>query len=136
MKIRASFCYLLVVLAMLITGCLWAQTTARPTKEISSQEVIDRDLLEVTIPQLEQLYRSHKYTVTEVVRWYIARIEKYNGIYRAVQNLDVPGALATAAREDAEAKTGGSGFVRGPMWGVPIVTKANTSIKGLVTTDG
>jgi Asp-tRNA(Asn)/Glu-tRNA(Gln) amidotransferase A subunit family amidase len=97
---------------------------------------MDRDLLEVTIPQLEQLYRSHKYTVTEVVRWYLARTEKYNGIYRAVQNLDVPGALATAAREDAEAKAGGRGFVRGAMWGVPIVTKANTSIKGLVTTDG
>ena len=136
MKIRASFCYFLVVLITLITGCLWAQTKARSTKESSSQEAMDRDLLEITIPQLEQLYRSRKYTVTEVVRWYIARIEKYNGIYRAVQNLDVPGALATAAREDAEAKTGGSGFVRGPMWGVPIVTKANTSIKGLVTTDG
>ena len=51
---------------------------------------MDRDLLEVTVPQLEQLYRSHKYTVTQVVRWYIARIEKYNGIYRAVQNLDAP----------------------------------------------
>jgi amidase len=33
-------------------------------------------------------------------------------------------------------KAGGAGFVRGPMWGVPIVTKANTSVKGLVTTDG
>jgi Asp-tRNA(Asn)/Glu-tRNA(Gln) amidotransferase A subunit family amidase len=97
---------------------------------------MDRDLLEVTIPQLEQLYRSHKYSVTEVVRWYMARIEKYNGIYRAVQSLDVAGALATAAREDAEAKAGGSSFVRGPMWGVPIVIKANTSIKGLITTDG
>jgi amidase len=136
MKIRASFCCLLVVLTTLMTCCLWAQTTARSTIKSSSQEAMDRDLLEVTIPQLEQLYRSHKYTVTEVVRWYIARIEKYNGIYRAVQNLDVPGALATAAREDAEAKAGGSGFVRGAMWGVPIVTKANTSIKGLVTTDG
>jgi amidase len=136
MKIRASFCCLLVVLTTLITVCLCAQTTARSTVKGSSQEAMDRDLLEITIPQLEQLYRSHKYTVTEVVRWYIARIEKYNGIYRAVQNLDVPGALATAAHEDAEAKAGGSGFVRGPMWGVPIVTKANTSIKGLVTTDG
>jgi Asp-tRNA(Asn)/Glu-tRNA(Gln) amidotransferase A subunit family amidase len=97
---------------------------------------MDRDLLEVTIPQLEQLYRSHKYTVTEVVRWYMARITKYNGIYRAVQTLDEPGALATAAREDAEAKAGGDYFVRGPMWGVPIVAKANTSIKGLITTDG
>ena len=136
MKIRASFCYLLIVLSFLKTGCLCAQTTVPLTRKSSSLGAMDRDLLEVTIPQLEQLYRSHKYTVTEVVRWYMARIEKYNGIYRAVQNLDVPGALATAAREDAEAKAGGSGFVRGPMWGVPIVTKANTSIKGLITTDG
>ena len=53
-----------------------------------------------------------------------------------MQTVDREGALATAAREDAEAAAGGSSFQRGPMWGVPIVTKANTSIKGLVTTDG
>jgi amidase len=97
---------------------------------------MDRDLLEVSVPQLEQLYATHKYTVTEVVRWYTARIDKYNGIYRAVQNLDAPGALSTAAQEDADARTGGAGFVRGPLWGVPIVIKANTSVKGLITTDG
>jgi amidase len=136
MKIRAGFCHLLVVLTILKTGCSYTQTTAPSTKKSASQEAMDRDLLEVTIPRLEQLYRSHKYTVTEVVRWYIARIEKYNGIYRAVQNMDVTGALATAAREDAEARAGGNSFERGPMWGVPIVTKANTSIKGLITTDG
>jgi Asp-tRNA(Asn)/Glu-tRNA(Gln) amidotransferase A subunit family amidase len=42
-------------------------------------------------------------------------------------------ALETAAREDAEASRGGT---RGPLWGVPIVIKANTSIEGVVTTDG
>ncbi len=136
MKISASFCYLFVVLTIFESGRLYGQATAPSIKVSASQEAMDRDLFEVTIPQLEQLYRSHKYTVTEVVRWHIARIERYNGIYRAVQNLDVPGALATAAREDAEAKAGGGSFVPGPMWGVPIVTKANTSIKGLVTTDG
>ena len=136
MKIRASFCHLLVVLTVLTTGCLYAQRGAPSTKKKVAQEAMDRDLLEVTIPKLEQLYRSHKCTVTEVVRWYIARIEKYNGIYRAVQNLDVPGALATAAHEDGEAKAGGSSYVRGPLWGIPIVVKANTSIKGLITTDG
>ena len=97
---------------------------------------MSRDLLEVTIPELEQMYSSHKYTVTQVVQWYLARIAKYNGIYRAVQTVDSEGALAAAAREDAEAAAGGSHYQRGPMWGVPIVTKANTSIKGLVTTDG
>ena len=136
MKIRATFCHLLVALTVLKTGCLYAQTTASSTGKTVSQGAMDRDLLEVTIPQLEQLYRSHKYTVTEVVRWYMARIEKYNGIYRAMQNLDVSGAFATAAREDEEAKAPGNSFVRGPMWGVPIVTKANTSIAGLITTDG
>jgi amidase len=136
MKIRAGFCHLLVVLTFLKAGCLYAQTATPSIKRNAVQRAMDRDLLEITIPQLEKLYSSHKYTVTEVVRWYVARIERYNGIYRAVQNLDMPGALATAAREDADAKAGGKSFVRGPMWGVPIVTKANTSIKGLITTDG
>ena len=136
MTLRAGSCYLLVVLSLLNACCIHAQTGTPAARRSAAQAAMDRDLLEVTIPQLEQLYRSHKYTVTEVVRWYMARIEKYNGIYRAVQNLDAPGALATAAREDAEAKAGGGGFVRGPMWGVPIVIKANTSIKGLITTDG
>lgn len=97
---------------------------------------IDRDLFETTIPQLEALYRSHKYTVTEVVRWHLGRIQHYNGIYRALQTVDERGALAAAAREDADAKAAGGNFAPGPLWGIPIVTKANTSVKGLVTTDG
>ena len=97
---------------------------------------MNHDLMEVSIPQLEEFYRAHKYTVTDVVYWHLARLEKYNPIYRAVQNLDRPGALAMAARLDAQARAGGSNIVRGPLWGVPIVTKANTSIKGLITTDG
>jgi Asp-tRNA(Asn)/Glu-tRNA(Gln) amidotransferase A subunit family amidase len=139
MKIRVSgsrvFGYFLVVLTA-FGGSIGAQTTAPSTTKTASQAAMDRDLLEVTIPRLEGMYRSHKYTVTQVVHWYVARIARYNGIYRAVQNVDVQGALATAAREDAEAAAGGSNFHRGPLWGVPIVTKANTSIKGLITTDG
>jgi amidase len=96
----------------------------------ASPDSMNHDLLEVTVPQLEQMYLEHKYTVTQVVQWYMARIAKYNGIYRAVQNVDTEGALAAAAREDAEAGP------HGALWGVPIVTKANTSVKGLVTTDG
>jgi amidase len=135
MKMQVGLWYFLVVL-IVSGGSLNAQTAARAATKSTLQDSMDRDLLEVTIPQLEELYRSNKYTVTEVVHWYMARIARYNGIYRAVQNLDVPGALATAAREDKEAAAGGSNLHRGPLWGVPIVTKANTSIKGLVTTDG
>ena len=125
----SRLCILVAALIAVLTGCARAPATV-------SQQELDRNLLEVTVPQLEQYYSSHKYTVTEVVRWYMARIDRYNGIYRAVQNLDQQGALATAAREDEDSRTGGPGFVRGPLWGVPIVIKANTSVKGLITTDG
>jgi Asp-tRNA(Asn)/Glu-tRNA(Gln) amidotransferase A subunit family amidase len=134
MKMRVGLCYFLLVLAV-FGASLSAQTTTSHTKG-TTQDAMDRDLLEVTVPQLEEMYRSNKYTVTEVVHWYLARIARYNGTYRAVQNVDLQGALATAAREDAQAAEGGSNFRRGPLWGVPIVTKANTSIKGLITTDG
>ncbi len=131
---RVGLCYFLLVLAV-FGASLSAQTTTSHTKG-TTQDAMDRDLLEVTVPQLEEMYRSNKYTVTEVVHWYLARIARYNGTYRAVQNVDLQEALATAAREDAQAAEGGSNFQRGPLWGVPIVTKANTSIKGLITTDG
>jgi amidase len=96
----------------------------------------DQDLLEVTVPQLEAFYDQHKFTVTQVVEWYLDRIRRYNGIYGALEYVDRGGALATAAREDEEARTAGSGFTRGPLWGVPIVIKENTSVRGLVTSDG
>src|SRR5277367_3648720 len=125
-------------IASLAVSCavLGAQTTTAPVTKNASARAMDRELMEVTVPQLEVMYRSHKYTVTQVVQWYLARIEKYNGVYRAVQHVDARRALETAAREDADAKAGGANFHRGPLWGVPIVTKENTSVKGLVTSDG
>jgi amidase len=36
--------------------------------------------MEITIPKLEELYRTHQYSVTNVVRWYIDRIKRYNGM--------------------------------------------------------
>jgi Asp-tRNA(Asn)/Glu-tRNA(Gln) amidotransferase A subunit family amidase len=95
---------------------------------------MDRDLMEVTVGRLHQLYSQHRYTVTQVVQWHLDRVTRFNGIYRAVQTVNDKTALAEAAREDAEAKQ--PGFKPGMLWGIPVVTKANTSIKGLVTTDG
>jgi Asp-tRNA(Asn)/Glu-tRNA(Gln) amidotransferase A subunit family amidase len=95
---------------------------------------IDDDLMEVTVDRLHEFYLQHRYTVTQVVQWHLYRIARYNGIYRAVQTVNAKAALTEAAREDAEVKE--PGFRPGPLWGVPIVTKANTSVKGLITTDG
>src|ERR1700730_2133607 len=136
---RVGLGYALVLLSTLGLSTLeqggaQAQTHTSSGQGKVSKAQMDRDLMEVTIPQLQAMYRSHRYTVTEVVEWYVARIARYNGIYRAVQNVDAANAVAAAARAHAAAKR--PDFHPGPLWGVPIVTKANTSIEGLVTTDG
>jgi Asp-tRNA(Asn)/Glu-tRNA(Gln) amidotransferase A subunit family amidase len=118
--------------ALLLALSLTATAFAQSTGSSKAKSQIDKDLFEVTIPQLESFYASHKYTVTQVVKWHLARIHRYNGIYRPVENILEKQALATAAKEDAEAATS----PHGPLWGVPIVIKANTSIAGEVTTDG
>jgi len=135
MKIeKASVGFIVLTLSLLQGPSLPVQAQTRSNN--AAKAVMDRDLMEVTIPQLENFYRTHRYTVTQVVRWYLDRIHRYNGVYGALEKIDDEGALSTAAREDIETKAGGSTFVRGPMWGVPIVIKENTSVEGLVTTDG
>ncbi len=123
----------MLLLALLIVAPVFARTSP-PRPDEATQAAMDRDLMDVTVDRLHQLYREHRYTVAQVVHWHLDRIARYNGIYRAVQTVNAESALAEAAREDAEAKA--PGFQPGPLWGVPIVTKANTSIQGLVTTDG
>ena len=131
---KASVGFIVLTLSLLQGPSIPAQD--QPRSNNASKAVMDRDLMEVTIPQLENFYRTHRYTVTQVVHWYLDRIHRYNGVYGALEKIDDKGALSTAAREDTETKAGGSTFVRGPMWGVPIVIKENTSVEGLVTTDG
>jgi amidase len=120
----------LPLLALVLTLSLVATCPAASSAPSPAQ--MDQDLLEVSIAQLQQFYAAGKYTVTQVVQWHLARIHRYNGVYRAVETVMESSALATAAREDQESTAG----ARGPLWGVPIVIKANTSIQGEVTTDG
>jgi Asp-tRNA(Asn)/Glu-tRNA(Gln) amidotransferase A subunit family amidase len=113
------------VAALVLALTAEATTPARSTQ-------MDRDLMEVTIPQLQRYYAQRKYTVTQVVNWYLDRIARYNGIYRPIEQVFDADARDLAAREDKEIGSG----THGPLWGVPIVIKANTSIAGKVTTDG
>lgn len=93
---------------------------------------IDHDLQEVSVAQLHHLYDEHRYTITEVTQWYLDRIAKYNPTYRAFLLIDREGALKRAREEDAELPSAH----HGPLWGVPIVIKANTSVKGWPTSAG
>jgi Asp-tRNA(Asn)/Glu-tRNA(Gln) amidotransferase A subunit family amidase len=97
---------------------------------------MDRDLLDVTVAGLHRLYDAKTYTVTQVVQWHLDRIDRYNAVYGAIEVVFRDAALARAAALDAEAAKGGTASTRGPLWGVPIVIKANTSIEGEITTAG
>jgi Asp-tRNA(Asn)/Glu-tRNA(Gln) amidotransferase A subunit family amidase len=102
---------------------------AKPPAHSTAQ--MDQDLMEVTIPQLQRYYAQHKYTVSQVVDWYLERIGRYNAVYRPIEQVFDADARALAARADAQGSAS-----HGPLWGVPIVIKANTSIEGKITTDG
>ena len=119
-----------LVVGLCVTG-LASAAQAKPQAHAPTQ--MDRDLMEVTIQQLHGYYSRHKYTVTQVVDWYLDRIARYNGIYRPIEQVFDTDARAAAAREDAEA---GNAATHGALWGIPIVIKTNTSIEGKVTTDG
>jgi Asp-tRNA(Asn)/Glu-tRNA(Gln) amidotransferase A subunit family amidase len=120
----------------LLPQIAWANGPGLTVEAGSAPDPMDADLLEVTIDKLHAFYASKKYTVTQVTHWYLARIARYNPVYRALIHVDTAGALATAAKQDAAARAGGSSFKRSALWGVPIVVKSNTAIKGLVTSAG
>ncbi len=124
---RAALC---LSLALAIPALALPAIAQSPAPDPNA--VIDKDLFEATIPQIHAFYASHKYTVTQVVQWHLARIHKYNGIYRPIEQILEKEALAQAAKDDAAPEDQRVG----PLWGIPIVIKANTSIQGLVTTDG
>ncbi|MEI8334964.1 MAG: amidase [Chloroflexota bacterium] len=119
--------------AIATVGTVFAAACRATPRSPSSRATMDRDLLDVTVPQLHRLYAERKYTVTQVVQWHLDRIDRYNGVYGAIETVFRAEALAEAARQDAEARGEGA---RGPLWGVPVVVKANTSVKGHVTTAG
>ena len=123
----------LSLIALIASLC--AALSCRATPDAAERSTtMDRDLMDVTVPRLQQLYKDKTYTVTQVVQWHLDRIDRYNGVYGAIETVLRTEALAEAAREDAEASNNGG--VHGPLWGVPIVIKANTSVEGQVTTAG
>jgi Asp-tRNA(Asn)/Glu-tRNA(Gln) amidotransferase A subunit family amidase len=119
-------------LIMITLVSLACTTTPQATATSATPgAAMDRDLLDVTVPQLHRFYADKKYTVTQVTQWHLDRIDRHNGVYGAIEEVFRDEALADAHRQDADAQG-----TRGALWGVPIVIKANTSIKGHVTSAG
>jgi amidase len=100
----------------------------------AAPRTIDRDLTDISVERLHAFYAAHRYSVRQVVQWHLDRLRRYNGVYKVAPAILAQEALAEAAREDEEARR--PNFRPPALWGVPIVIKANNSIKGRVTTAG
>jgi amidase len=91
----------------------------------SSTGILDPSALEeLTISQLQQDYKQGKYTVRDVVNWYLTRIDSIDKNGPALNSIICvnPDALGIADQLDKEMA---AGKIRGPLFGVPIILKDN-----------
>jgi amidase len=106
-------------------GCVTSSPVTRPALGVSLHEITGR--------QLQQGYKEGRFTISDVVKEYLERIEtidrngpELNAIIRVN-----PDALQIAAELDAELKAGN---IRGPLHGIPVILKDNIDTKDKMPT--
>jgi amidase len=110
---------------LLLLGCTTNQTA-------------DNDyayLEEITILQLQEGYKSGKFTISQVVSDYLSRIEALDNSGPTLNSIIYinPKALDQAKELEAEYAAGKS---RGPMHGIPVIIKDNIDTYDMPTTAG
>ena len=90
------------------------------------------NVVEATIPQMQEAMRSGKLTSRELVTQYLLRIAIYEDRLNAAIYVN-PNALKEADERDAERKRG---KIRGPLHGIPIAIKDNLHTTDMPTTGG
>ncbi len=92
-------------------------------------------IVEATIPEIQQAMAAKRLTAEQLVRLYRARIDAYDKTGPAVNAFLYvnPGAEAEARRLDAARR---SGALPGPLYGIPVLLKDNIDAAGMPTTAG
>ena len=104
-----------------------------PPQPLQSQDK-PFEVLEATISDIHDAYKSRKLTARQLVQMYLARIDAYDQkgpTINSVININ-PKAMQEADRLDAAMR---SGFV-GPLHGIPVVLKDMIDVAGVPTTYG
>lgn len=90
------------------------------------------DVVEATIPEMQQALQEGRVTSRDLVEAHLARIAMYEERVNAVINVNA-GALAEADRLDRERS---EGRVRGPLHGIPVALKDIVHTTDMPTTGG
>jgi amidase len=112
--------FTLALLLPLLASCAPKDRTAR------------FDVVEATIPQMQQALAEGRVTSRELVEAYLTRIALYEERYNATIAVN-PRALALADSLDAERA---AGRVKGPLHGIPVALKDNVHTTDMPTTGG
>ena len=101
----------------------------------SSEAPKSLQLVEATLPQLQQALKANLLTSEQLVQMYLKRIETYDDAgprLNSYLHLN-EGALAEARARDADRRRGKA---RGPLFGIPVLLKDNVNTKDMPTTAG
>ncbi len=112
-------------------GTLWTAEQARTTLPRSTDP--STELIFMSATHLAQVIREKKASSLDVVKAYLAQIEKVNPKLNAVVQLCAERALAEARQMDALLA---KGSVKGPLHGVPMTIKDSFDTAGVVSTGG
>lgn len=93
----------------------------------------NEELVFLSAAEQGRLMRDRKLSPVELVRAYLERIERYDGILRAYITVCGERALAQAKQAEREIAAGG---YRGPLHGIPFGVKDQLCTKGIRTTLG
>jgi len=121
---RAAFA-LMAVAALARPGA--ADSPSRPPKKLQ--------LVEATVPELQQALKTHLITSRQLVQMYLDRIAAYNDAgpkLNAFLHLNQE-ALDVASARDSDRRRGRA---HGPLFGVPVLLKDNVNTEDMPTTAG
>ncbi len=123
---------LLSATAILILVAISCQPPANQPKAVKKALP---DLLEMTVAQISQGYKDGKFTITDVVQFYLHRIDSLDKNGPKLNSIIIvnPDALQIAAELDKELAAGKS---RGPLHGIPVIIKDNIDTRDKMANTG